>query len=338
MSSPSITTPAPAYEARTVTETTTGLELFGDDKTVVAVRVNGEVRDLHLPFTRRRDTVEPVSIESDEGLRSCGTRPRTCWRRPSRRRHTDARLGIGPPITDGFYYDFDVAEPFTPEDLKNLEKAMIRIVKERQRFRRRVVSDDEAREELAAEPYKLELIADKGSASADEGEVEVGAGELTIYDNLRRDDSVGLEGPVPRTARAAHGLHPGLRADPVLGGVLAGRPGHPQLQRIYGTAWPSRDELKAYQFRQAEAAKRDHRKLGRDSTCSPSPTSSVRDWRCSTPRAACSARRWRTTPGAARRGGLRVRQHPAHHQGGTVPDLRPPRLLRRRHVPADAPR
>ena len=173
MSSPSITTPAPAYEARTVTETTTGLELFGDDKTVVAVRVNGVIQDLHLaidPSTGSGSAeVEPVSIESDEGLAILRHSTAHVLAQAVQAGHSDAKLGIGPPITDGFYYDFDVAEPFTPEDLKNLEKAMIRIVKERQRFRRRVVSDEEAREELAAEPYKLELIADKGAIGPSTG-------------------------------------------------------------------------------------------------------------------------------------------------------------------------
>ena len=264
MSSPSITTPAPAYEARTVTDTTTGLELFGDDKTVVAVQVNGEVRDLHLPLTTG-DTVQPVSIESDEGLAILRHSTAHVLAQAVQAGHSDARLGIGPPITDGFYYDFDVAEPFTPEDLKNLEKAMIRIVKERQRFRRRVVSDDEAREELAAEPYKLELITDKSAASADDdASAEVGAGELTIYDNLRRDDSVAwldlCRGPhVPHT-----GYIPAFALTRVSAAYWRGDQANPQLQRIYGTAWPSRDELKDYQFRQAEAAKRDHRKLGRD--------------------------------------------------------------------------
>ncbi|HEY5848400.1 MAG TPA: threonine--tRNA ligase [Microlunatus sp.] len=264
MSSPSITTPAPAYEARTVTDTTTGLELFGDDKTVVAVQVNGEVRDLHLPLTTG-DTVQPVSIESDEGLAILRHSTAHVLAQAVQAGHSDARLGIGPPITDGFYYDFDVAQPFTPEDLKNLEKAMIRIVKERQRFRRRVVSDDEAREELAAEPYKLELITDKSAASADDdASAEVGAGELTIYDNLRRDDSVAwldlCRGPhVPHT-----GYIPAFALTRVSAAYWRGDQANPQLQRIYGTAWPSRDELKDYQFRQAEAAKRDHRKLGRD--------------------------------------------------------------------------
>src|SRR4029077_14430154 len=108
--------------------------------------------------------------------------------------HPEAKLGIGPPVRDGFYYDFDVEPPFTPEDLKALERVMQKIVKEGQTFRRRPVSDAEAREELAHEPYKLELIGLKGSAGegregAEGASVEVGAGELTIYDNLRRDGS-----------------------------------------------------------------------------------------------------------------------------------------------------
>ncbi len=248
----------------------TGLDLYGDDKTVVAVRVDGAVRDLHLeigpPTGSGHDlVVEPVSIESEEGLAILRHSAAHVLAQAVQAAHADAKLGIGPPITDGFYYDFDVPEPFTPEDLKNLEKAMTRIVKERQRFRRRVVSDAEARTELAAEPYKLELIADKGSAGGDDGaDVEVGAGELTVYDNLRRDDSVAWKdlcrGPhVPHT-----GYIPAFALTRVSAAYWRGDQANPQLQRIYGTAWPSRDELKAYQFRQAEAAKRDHRKLGRE--------------------------------------------------------------------------
>ena len=248
----------------------TGLDLYGDDKTVVAVRVDGAVRDLHLeigpPTGSGHDlVVEPVSIESEEGLAILRHSAAHVLAQAVQAAHADAKLGIGPPITDGFYYDFDVPEPFTPEDLKNLEKAMTRIVKERQRFRRRVVNDAEARTELAAEPYKLELIADKGSAGGDDGaDVEVGAGELTVYDNLRRDDSVAWKdlcrGPhVPHT-----GYIPAFALTRVSAAYWRGDQANPQLQRIYGTAWPSRDELKAYQFRQAEAAKRDHRKLGRE--------------------------------------------------------------------------
>ncbi|MFL6026061.1 MAG: threonine--tRNA ligase, partial [Friedmanniella sp.] len=184
-----------AREPRAVETGTTALDLFGDDRSVVAAVINGELRDLDQPLGHG-DLVEPVRIDSPDGLNVLRHSAAHVAAQAVQALHPDARLGIGPPIVDGFYYDFDIAEPFTPEDLRELEKAMNRIVKERQRFRRREVSDDEARAELADEPYKLELIADKGSASADaagpdglEGggdaaSVEVGAGQLTMYDNL----------------------------------------------------------------------------------------------------------------------------------------------------------
>jgi threonyl-tRNA synthetase len=242
---------------------TSGLDLFRDDRTVVAARVNGIVRDLHLPLADG-DVVEPVSSSSAEGL-SILRHSAAHILAQAVQRQRDAKLGIGPPITDGFYYDFDVAEPFTPEDLRTLEKEMTRIIKERQRFVRRVVTDDEARAELADEPYKLELIADKGSASADDGSsAEVGAGELTIYDNLRRDDTVAWRD----LCRGPHVPHTGyLQAFALTRSSAAywrGDQANADLQRIYGTAWPSRDELKAYQTRLEQAALRDHRRLGNE--------------------------------------------------------------------------
>jgi threonyl-tRNA synthetase len=255
---------ADVREEREIEETTTGLDLFGEDRTVVAMRVNGETRDLHLPVSAG-DEIEPVSIGSDEGLAILRHSAAHVAAQAVQNLHADAKLGIGPPIVDGFYYDFDVAEPFTPADLAAIEKQMLRIVKERQRFRRRPVSDDDAREELSAEPYKLELIADKGSATDEDGaSAEVGAGQLTIYDNLRRDDSVAWKdlcrGPhVPHT-----GYIPAFALTRVSSAYWRGDQANQQLQRVYGTAWPSRDELKAYQVRLEEAAKRDHRKLGRE--------------------------------------------------------------------------
>ena len=163
MSSMSITIAADGVSQQRVTDmTTTGLDLFGDDRTVVAVRVNGELRDLNRTLPEDA-LVEPVAIGSSDGLNILrhSTGPCRC---PgcAVSLHAEAKLGIGPPITDGFYYDFKVAAPFTPDDLREIEKAMIKIIKERQRFRRRAVSDEQARTELAAEPYKLELITDKG--------------------------------------------------------------------------------------------------------------------------------------------------------------------------------
>ena len=258
-------------EQRVTDTTTTGLDLFGNDRSIVAVRVNGELRDLHLPLSAD-DVVEPVKIDSRDGLNILRHSTAHIAAQAVQSRHPDAKLGIGPPITDGFYYDFDIADPFTPEDLRELERVMTKIIKERQRFRRRPVSDEQAREELASEPYKLELIADKASASSgdigqgdgsgDAAAVEVGAGELTIYDNLRRDDLVVWKdlcrGPhVPHT-----GYIPAFALTRNSAAYWRGDQQNAQLQRLYGTAWPSREELRAHQTRLEEAAKRDHRKLG----------------------------------------------------------------------------
>ena len=272
MSSMSITIASDDTREQRVTDTTTtGLDLFGNDRSIVAVRVNGELRDLHLPLSAD-DVVEPVKINSRDGLNILRHSTAHVAAQAVQSRHPDAKLGIGPPITDGFYYDFDIAHPFTPEDLRELERLMTKIIKERQRFRRRPVSDDQARDELASEPYKLELIADKASAngseigqsdgSGDAAAVEVGAGELTIYDNLRRDDSVVWKdlcrGPhVPHT-----GYIPAFALTRNSAAYWRGDQQNTQLQRLYGTAWPSREELRAHQTRLEEAAKRDHRKLG----------------------------------------------------------------------------
>jgi threonyl-tRNA synthetase len=259
----SITIEAGGVSQQRVTDTdTTGLDLFGDDRTIVAVRVNGELWDLHRMLPEGA-IVEPVMISSPDGLDILRHSSAHVAAQAVQSLHADAKLGIGPPISDGFYYDFDVASPFTPDDLREIEKAMIKIIKERQRFRRRMVSDEEARAELATEPYKLELITDKSSAiGVDGASAEVGAGELTIYDNLRRDDSIAWKdlcrGPhVPHT-----GYIPAFALTRNSAAYWRGDQKNKQLQRLYGTAWPSREELKAYQTRQEEAAKRDHRKLG----------------------------------------------------------------------------
>jgi threonyl-tRNA synthetase len=249
-------------ETLTVEPGTTGLDLFGRDQSVVAMRVGGATVDLANEVADG-DEVEPVAIDSDEGLsilrHSCGH----VTAQAVQALFEDVKLGIGPPITDGYYYDFDAPQPFTPEDLKAVEKRMGAIVKERQRFVRRVVSDDEARAELAGEPYKLELISDKGGSSADDGSsVEVGGAELTIYDNVRRDGTVAWKD----LCRGPHVPHTGyLRAYAVTRSSAAywrGDQANAQLQRVYGTAWPTKDDLAAYQHRLAEAARRDHRRLG----------------------------------------------------------------------------
>jgi threonyl-tRNA synthetase len=263
VSTMSITIAAGGVSQQRVTDTTaTGLDLFGDDLTVVAARVNGELRDLSRTLPKDA-TVEPVKIDSPDGLDILRHSTAHVAAQAVQSLHKEARLGIGPPIKDGFYYDFDVAAPFTPDDLRQIEKAMTKIIKERQRFQRREVSDQEASAELAAEPYKLELITDKSSAAADEeASAEVGAGALTIYDNLRRDGSIVWKD----LCRGPHVPHTGYISAFALtrnsAAYWRGDQNNNQLQRLYGTAWPSRDQLKAYENRLEEAAKRDHRKLG----------------------------------------------------------------------------
>ena len=242
-----------------------GFALF-PDRSVVALRVNGELRDL-ATVVQADDAVDPITVDSPDGLAILRHSTAHILAQAVQRIRPQANLGIGPPIVDGFYYDFGVDEPFTPEDLKAIKKEMERIVREGQRFVRRVVTEDEARAELAHEPFKLELIGLKGGSkeAAEGASVEVGAGELTIYDNVTRDGETAWKdlcrGPhVPSTRMVGNGWD----LTRIAGAYWRGSEKNPQLQRIYGTAWPSKDELRAYQHRLEEAAKRDHRKLGKD--------------------------------------------------------------------------
>ncbi|WP_215066368.1 threonine--tRNA ligase [Microbacterium sp. ISL-59] len=229
------------------------------------MRVNGDLKDLATTVTDT-DEVEPVTIDSQDGLNILRHSAAHVLAQAVQRINPQANLGIGPPITDGFYYDFGVETPFTPEDIKAITKEMQRIVREGQRFVRRVVTDDEARAELADEPFKLELIGLKGGKEAAEGaSVEVGEGELTIYDNTTRDGEVVWKdlcrGPhLPNTRMIGNGWD----LTRIAAAYWRGSEKNPQLQRIYGTAWPTKDELRAYQHRLEEAAKRDHRRLGKE--------------------------------------------------------------------------
>ncbi|GAA2394705.1 threonine--tRNA ligase [Streptomyces glaucosporus] len=251
-------------EERVVTTGTTAADLFDGDRSVVAARVGGQLKDLAYELADG-DEVEPVEISSPDGLDILRHSTAHVMAQAVQDLFPEAKLGIGPPIRDGFYYDFDVAEPFTPDDLKRIEKRMQEIVKRGQRFSRRVTSDEEARQELAGEPYKLELIGLKGNAAeaAEGASAEVGAGELTIYDNL--DAKTGelcwkdlCRGPHLPTTRNI----PAFKLMRSAAAYWRGSEKNPQLQRIYGTAWPSKDELKAYLEFLAEAEKRDHRRLG----------------------------------------------------------------------------
>jgi threonyl-tRNA synthetase len=247
---------------RLVAAGTTAAELFDGDHGVVAARVNGQLRDLAFEISAG-DVVEPVAIDSTDGRSILRHSTAHVMAQAVQDLFPGTVLGIGPPIENGFYYDFASREPFTPDDVSKIEKRMLEIVKEGQTFHRRVVTDADARIELADEPFKLELIGLKGSATDDDGSnVEVGAGELTIYDNLRRDGSLAWKdlcrGPHLPSTRAI----PALKLMRSAAAYWRGSEKNPQLQRIYGTAWESRDALKAYIAMLAEAEKRDHRKLG----------------------------------------------------------------------------
>ncbi|MEP7018198.1 MAG: threonine--tRNA ligase [Actinomycetota bacterium] len=253
-----------AGSERSVATGTTAAEVLAEDKGALVARVNGELRDL-AHVLADGDVVEPVGLESDEGLAVLRHSAAHVLAQAVQQINPKARLGIGPPIRDGFYYDFDVETPFTPEDLKALERAMQKIINEGQTFQRRVVTDEAARAELADEPYKCELIGLKGGAAeaAEGADVEVGAGELTIYDNIRRDGERAwgdlCRGPHVPTTKVLGNAFKLMRS---AAAYWRGSEKNPQLQRIYGTAWPTKDQLKAYLERLAEAEKRDHRKLG----------------------------------------------------------------------------
>lgn len=238
----------------------TAFDIAGDDRSIIAARVNGLLADLASPVSAE-DAVELISISSPEGLAILRHSTAHVLAQAVQDIFPTTKLGIGPPIKDGFYYDFDVERPFTPEDLAALEKRMVEIIKAGQRFVRRAVSEDEAVRELAAEPYKLRLIGSSGGADV----MEVGGSELTIYDNV--DAKTGercwgdlCRGPhVPSTRYIPQNAIKLMRTSAA---YWLGDQKNESLQRVYGTAWPSKDELKAHLTFLEEAERRDHRRLG----------------------------------------------------------------------------
>ena len=235
--------------------------LFAEDSNVVVCKVNGELRDLWTDLSNG-DEIESVSIDSADGLNVLRHSTAHVLAQAVQEVFPETKLGIGPPIRDGFYYDFDPKEAFTPSDLEKLETAMRKIIKAGQRFKRRVTNEKEALVELKGEPYKCELIGLKSAALEDESSVEVGSGELTIYDNLGRDGnpvwSDLCRGPhLPSTKHI-----PAFKLMRAAGAYWRGSEKNPMLQRIYGTAWPTQEALDAYLHLLEEAEKRDHRRLG----------------------------------------------------------------------------
>jgi len=234
--------------------------LFADNKEVVVCRINGVLKDLWTEL-QEGDVVESVSINSPDGLFVLRHSTAHVMAQAVQEVFADTKLGIGPPIKDGFYYDFDPMTPFNPDDLTKIESVMRKIVKDGQRFRRRVVTEKEALAELSHEPYKCELIGIKGPAG-EEASVEVGGAELTIYDNLGRDGNP-VWGDLCRGPHLPSTKHiPAFKLMRSAAAYWRGSEKNPMLQRIYGTAWPSQDELNAHLELLAEAEKRDHRRLG----------------------------------------------------------------------------
>jgi len=237
--------------------------IFSENPAVVVCKVNGELRDLWTELSDG-DKVESVAIDSPEGLAVLRHSTAHVLAQAVQEVFPETKLGIGPPVTDGFYYDFDPEKPFTPEDLEKLESAMRKIIKGGQRFRRRVVTEEEAKIELAKEPYKCELIGLKSGSADDGSSVEVGGSELTIYDNLGRDGQ-------PAWSDLCRGPHlPSTKSIPAFklmrtaAAYWRGSEKNPMLQRIYGTAWPTQEALDGYLNLLAEAEKRDHRRLGQE--------------------------------------------------------------------------
>ncbi|WP_024441601.1 MULTISPECIES: threonine--tRNA ligase [unclassified Mycobacterium] len=266
MTAPAI--PAPASPIRVAAGTTAaaavraaGLPDRGAPNAVVVVRdAEGRLRD--LSWTPEVDAeVTPVAADTDDGRSVIRHSCAHVLAQAVQDLFPAAKLGIGPPITDGFYYDFDVPEAFTPEDLAKLEKRMRAIIKDGQLFSRRVYeSKDAARAELAGEPYKLELVDDK---SGDSDIMEVGGDELTAYDNLNprtRERVWGdlCRGPHIPTTR----FIPAFKLTRSSAAYWRGDQNNASLQRVYGTAWESQEALDSHLELIEEALRRDHRKLG----------------------------------------------------------------------------
>lgn len=248
-------------EAKEVEATTTGVELFAEDKNIIAVKINGENRDLYTPLNDG-DTVDPIALDSEDGLAIMRHSATHVMAQAVQEVYPNAKLGVGPVIKDGFYYDFQVDQPFTPNDLKDIEKRMQRIIKSSQSFRRRSVTEEEALKEEADQPFKIELIEDKEAHLDPAAATEISEKELSFYDNVDRDGNVvwkdlcrGPHLPNTRYIKA-------FKIERSAAAYWRGSEKNPTMQRVYGTAWATKEDLKAYQTRLEEAAKRDHRKLG----------------------------------------------------------------------------
>ena len=256
----SVTVISPEPEVREVETGTRAMDVVGQDRSVLVARVNGMLKDLDYVL-EPGDVVEPVTAADPEGLAVLRHSCAHVLAQAVQQEFPEAKLGIGPPIKDGFYYDFAVGRPFTPEDLQALEKRMQVILKAGQRFTRRVVTEDEARHELKHEPFKMRLIGSEGGADV----MEVGGAELTIYDNVDAKSGERCWGDLCRGPHVPTTRYIAPNAIKLMRSAAAywlGNQDNESLQRIYGTAWASKDELQGYLTFLQEAERRDHRRLG----------------------------------------------------------------------------
>ena len=247
---------------RSIEAGTTGTALFGDDRRIVAMKVDGDPWDLDRELPDGA-VVEPIVLTSQDGLNILRHSATHVMAQAVQEIFPDVNLGIGPFITDGFYYDFGNIGAVTPELLRDIEKRMKRIVKEGQRFVRRDITEAEGRTELADQPYKLELITTKGRGAEASASVEVGETGLTMDDNVRRNGEVAWKdlcrGPHLPSTRF---IGTGFALTKFSAAYWKGDQSGDSLQRIYGTAWASKEDLRAHQERIKEAERRDHRRLG----------------------------------------------------------------------------
>lgn len=248
-----------AIEQKTLSPGTTYLEVFKNNKEIIVIKKGDQLFDLSTQ-AQDGDEVTPVLANSEEGLAVIRHSTAHVLAQAVQNLYQDVQLGIGPPVQNGFYYDFQVKDPFTPEDLVQIEAKMKEIIKSGQRFSRRVTNEKAAKSELAKEPFKLELIDIKGPSDE---VMEVGGLELTIYDNLDNKTGEAVWGDLCRGPHVPNTKYLGaFKLMRTAAAYWRGSEKNPQLQRIYGTAWADKTELNDYLHLLAEAEKRDHRKLG----------------------------------------------------------------------------
>jgi threonyl-tRNA synthetase len=239
------------------------LDLFKGQ--ILAALVNGEQWDLDRSVPDGAE-IAPIRADSEEGREILRHSVAHLMAQAVTELYPGAKYAIGPPVEDGFYYDFEVEEPFTPEDLERIEERIGELVREQQRFVREELDREEALELFSDQPYKREIIERVDPSEIDESHGQEGA-VITVYRNVVDDDGAVRE----RWVDLCRGPHipssrwvPAFKLLRVAGAYWRGDDSRPMLQRIYGTAWESRKALAAHLEQIEEAKKRDHRKLGRE--------------------------------------------------------------------------